>query len=91
MDNNEMVYRLCEIVGECSLLLATETSLTCSTLDITPDVVEPYKLNEKLVNQNLEMRHGAQTKAFPMHKVSCGIFTQVRSSIGCVQCIQSSA
>ncbi|KAG9028903.1 hypothetical protein FRB95_005901 [Tulasnella sp. JGI-2019a] len=48
----------------------------CEVIDIASDLVEPYELNKKMVNQVLELRHGSQTRAFPMSKLSCGPFTQ---------------
>ncbi|KAL4076824.1 hypothetical protein V8B97DRAFT_1504104 [Scleroderma yunnanense] len=51
-ENNEPVYRLCEIIN------------------LGPNLVKPYKINERIVNQTLELKHGKSIKAFLMDKVS---------------------
>lgn len=44
---------------------------------ISSELVEPYQLNLKTVNQQIEVKHGALQRAFLMQKVSCGSFTDV--------------
>ncbi|KZT38612.1 plus-3-domain-containing protein [Sistotremastrum suecicum HHB10207 ss-3] len=51
-DQNESVYRLCEITN------------------VGPDLVKPYKVNDKLVNQLLELKHGKSVRLFTMDKIS---------------------
>ncbi|KAG6333784.1 hypothetical protein ID866_5310 [Astraeus odoratus] len=38
--------------------------------DLGANFVRPYKVNNRMVNQNLELRHGKSVKAFSMDKVS---------------------
>jgi hypothetical protein len=45
--------------------------------DLAPDFVKPYKVNDKMVNQSLELKHGKSVRVFPMDKVSNGCFTPV--------------
>ncbi len=46
-------------------------------LDLAPDFVKPYKINERLVNQAFELKHGKSQKTFTMDKVSNGPFLEV--------------
>lgn len=39
--------------------------------------VKPYKINDKTVNQALELKHGASQRAWNMDKVSNGPFVEV--------------
>ncbi|PPR03365.1 hypothetical protein CVT24_012490 [Panaeolus cyanescens] len=47
----------------------------CEISNLAPDLVKPYKVNEQIVNQAFELKHGASTKVFNMDKVSNGGFT----------------
>ncbi|KAF9045520.1 hypothetical protein BJ165DRAFT_1415491 [Panaeolus papilionaceus] len=49
----------------------------CEVSNLAPDLVKPYKVNEQVVNQAFELKHGASTKIFNMDKVSNGPFTDV--------------
>ena len=40
--------------------------------------MKPYKVNEVMVNQELELKHGDSTRRFAMDKVSNAPFDQVR-------------
>jgi len=48
----------------------------CS-LDLAPDFVKPYMVNDKMTNQAFELKHGKSTRTFNMDKVSNGPFTDV--------------
>ncbi|KIO24932.1 hypothetical protein M407DRAFT_76345 [Tulasnella calospora MUT 4182] len=48
----------------------------CEVVELQRDTVDPYPLGNKMVNQLIELRHGAQTRAWPMMKISCGAFSQ---------------
>jgi RNA polymerase-associated protein RTF1 len=39
-------------------------------LDLGAELSKPYKVNNQLVNQTLELKHGMAVKAFQMDKVS---------------------
>lgn len=49
--------------------------------DLGPDLVKPYKVNDKTVNQALELRHGKSVRLFNMDKVSNGPFLPVRLTL----------
>jgi len=42
----------------------------CEIMNLGPDLVKPYKINDKTVNQALELRHGKSVRLFNMDKVS---------------------
>jgi RNA polymerase-associated protein RTF1 len=48
--------------------------------DLAADFVKPYKIDEKMINQALELKHGKSVRVFPMDKVSNGKFSIVRVS-----------
>jgi RNA polymerase-associated protein RTF1 len=39
--------------------------------------VKPYKINDKMINQAFELKHGKSMRTFNMDKVSNGPFTDV--------------
>jgi len=47
-------------------------------VDLAPDLVKPYKVNDKAMNQAFELKHGKSLKVFSMDKVSNGPFLEVR-------------
>jgi len=47
-------------------------------VDLAPDFVKPYKINDKTVNQAFELKHGKSMRTFNMDKVSNGPITDVR-------------
>ncbi|KAG9101765.1 hypothetical protein FRC06_002676 [Ceratobasidium sp. 370] len=49
----------------------------CEIVDLGPDLVKPYTFENQVTNQLLELRHGKDTRHFPMDKVSNGPFTDV--------------
>jgi Plus-3 domain len=60
-------------------------------VDLAPDFVKPYKVNDKTMNQAFELRHGRSLKVFMMDKVSNGPFLEVkryfeRPMFGFTQC-----
>ncbi|THH18000.1 hypothetical protein EW146_g2928 [Bondarzewia mesenterica] len=48
----------------------------CEIQNLAADLVKPYKMNDRTVNQAFELKHGSSAKAFPMDKVSNSSFTQ---------------
>ena len=56
--------------------------MTCLLLwlptDLAPDLVKPYKVNDKTLNQAFELKHGKSVKTFNMDKVSNAPFVDVR-------------
>lgn len=46
-------------------------------VDLAPDLVKPYKVNEKTINQAFELKHGKSIKTFNMDKVSNASFMEV--------------
>ncbi|EKM78499.1 hypothetical protein AGABI1DRAFT_60711 [Agaricus bisporus var. burnettii JB137-S8] len=46
----------------------------CQIQNLAADFVKPYKIDEKMVNQALELKHGKSVRVFPMDKVSNGGF-----------------
>lgn len=48
-------------------------------IDLGADLVKPYNFENQITDQMLELRHGKDTKLFPMDKVSNSPFTDVRS------------
>jgi len=49
-------------------------------LDLAPDFVKPYKINDQTINQAFELKHGKSVRTFNMDKVSNGPFIEVCSS-----------
>ena len=54
-------------------------------VDLAQDLVKPYKVNDKTMNQAFELRHGKSLKVFMMDKVSNGPFLEVIRHFG-VRC-----
>ncbi|KAF8153059.1 hypothetical protein B0H34DRAFT_722097 [Crassisporium funariophilum] len=48
----------------------------CEIKNLAPDLVKPYKIDDKLVNQALELKHGKSVKIWNMDKVSNGAFLE---------------
>lgn len=46
--------------------------------DLGVNLVKPYKINDRMVNQTLELQHGKSIKAFLMDKVSNSKIDSVR-------------
>jgi len=49
----------------------------CEVVDLGVNLVKPYKINEKTIDKNFELRYVDTTRLFPMDKTSNGPFTQV--------------
>ncbi|KAG5644828.1 hypothetical protein DXG03_007553 [Asterophora parasitica] len=47
----------------------------CQILNLAADFVKPYRINDKTVNQALELKHGKSVRSFPMDKVSNAVFS----------------
>ena len=47
--------------------------------DIGADLVKPYKVNNQMIDQSLELKHGSACKTWNMDKVSNSPFTLVRA------------
>ncbi|KAG8688571.1 hypothetical protein FRC08_011364, partial [Ceratobasidium sp. 394] len=48
----------------------------CEIIDLGPDLVKPYSFENQVTNQLLELRHGKESRHFPMDKVSNGPITE---------------
>lgn len=48
-----------------------------SDTDVPETTVKPYKVNDQLVNQEIELKHGESTRRFAMDKISNGPFEEV--------------
>ncbi|KAL0946298.1 hypothetical protein HGRIS_012545 [Hohenbuehelia grisea] len=46
----------------------------CEVLGFSPEVVKPYKINDKSVNRQFELRHGKSVRTFAMDKASNSTF-----------------
>ncbi|KAF9442144.1 plus-3-domain-containing protein [Macrolepiota fuliginosa MF-IS2] len=47
----------------------------CEIQNLSADFVKPYNINEKMINQALELKHGKSVRVFHMDKVSNGAFS----------------
>ncbi|ETW77432.1 hypothetical protein HETIRDRAFT_37203 [Heterobasidion irregulare TC 32-1] len=48
----------------------------CEIQSLSIDSIKPYKINEQIANQTVDLKHGQSLRAFPMDKVSNAMFTQ---------------
>lgn len=48
----------------------------CEIADLSKETVKPYKVNDKLVNQGFDLKHGTSIRSFNMDKVSNGPFIE---------------
>ncbi|KAF8909629.1 hypothetical protein CPB84DRAFT_1765028 [Gymnopilus junonius] len=48
----------------------------CEIQNLAPDLVKPYQVNGKMVNQAFELKHGKSVRAFNMDKVSNAPFME---------------
>lgn len=48
----------------------------CEIADLSAEAVKPYKVNDKLVNQVFDLKHGKSIRSFNMDKVSNGPFIE---------------
>ncbi|TFK31406.1 hypothetical protein BDQ12DRAFT_694203 [Crucibulum laeve] len=48
----------------------------CEVKNLAADLVKPYKINDKTVNQAFELKHGKSVRNFTMDKVSNAPFTE---------------
>jgi RNA polymerase-associated protein RTF1 len=74
-EKDQPQYRICEIQSE-----RQKSERECFVLfepDLGVNLTKPYKINDIMVNQTLELKHGKSLKAFYMDKVSNAPFTQV--------------
>ena len=57
----------------------TSAGVLCASfeLGLGANFTKPYKINDTMVNQTLDLKHGKSLKAFYMDKVSNAPFTQV--------------
>lgn len=58
--------------------LATALALVKLWKDLSKETVKPYKVNDKLVNQGFDLKHGTSIRSFNMDKVSNGPFIEAR-------------
>lgn len=47
-------------------------------VDLASDLVRPYRVDDKAMNQAFELKHGKSLKIFTMDKVSNGPFSEVK-------------
>jgi hypothetical protein len=76
MRDNECVYRVIPVFLFFSEALE----------GIGPDPVKPYRIDDKSINQLIELKHGKSARLFTMDKVSNSAFLPVgaqSSSFGC--------
>ena len=73
------VYRICQISGAFPCLWFVISICLISKLDLAPDLVKPYMISDKMINQAFELKHGRSAKIFTMDKVSNGPFLEVGS------------
>jgi RNA polymerase-associated protein RTF1 len=57
---------------------STSLALVKLRKDLSAEAVKPYKVNDKLVNQGFDLKHGKSIRSFNMDKVSNGPFIEVR-------------
>ena len=87
-DKGGGVYRICEISSK-AILTRIESHVINSMpfiTDLGPDLVKPYRIDDQLVDRNLELKHGNAQKVFPMDKVSNGPFEKV-SKVQSANCL----
>ncbi|KAF9563835.1 hypothetical protein CPC08DRAFT_686074 [Agrocybe pediades] len=48
----------------------------CQIINLAPDFVKPYKINDQTINQAVELKHGKSVRTFNMDKVSNGPFQE---------------
>ena len=72
MRNSEYVTRL---ISEISRSISTSTSQ-----DLAGELVKAYKVDDKEMDQALELKLSKSTRVYPMDKVSNSSFTLVRFS-----------
>ena len=70
MRNNECVYCIVPVVSSVEVLAG-----------VSPDLVKPYKIDDKSINQLIELKHGKSVKLFMMDKVSNSVFNQVGAQL----------
>ena len=75
------VYRICQINSKELIGLLFGRFIN-GFVDLAPDFVKPYKVNDKTMNQAFELRHGRSLKVFMMDKVSNGPFLEVKQYFG---------
>jgi RNA polymerase-associated protein RTF1 len=78
-EHGEPIYRICEVYGALlypDVIFWVSRSKGCLE-DLSKEQVKPYKVNDKLVNQVFELKHGKSIRTFMMEKVSNAGFQQV--------------
>lgn len=76
-ENGVGIYRVCEITSTC---FAPQHLVFCMFNlfeDLGPDLVKPYKIDDKTVNHAFELKHGKSVRLFNMDKVSNSEFLPV--------------
>ncbi|KAF4613299.1 hypothetical protein D9613_011058 [Agrocybe pediades] len=48
----------------------------CQIINLAPDFVKPYKINDQTINQAVELKHGKSVRTFNIDKVSNGPFQE---------------
>ncbi|EGO26839.1 hypothetical protein SERLADRAFT_464355 [Serpula lacrymans var. lacrymans S7.9] len=68
-EGSQPVYRLCEIQSTWYGHMYTVHVISI-VKDLSANLVKPYKINDKTVNQSFDLKHGKSVKSFTMEKVS---------------------
>lgn len=83
-ESNEAIYRICEITSACVLRYFLFASVEV-LVGIGPDPVKPYKIDDKSINQLIELRHGKSMRLFTMDKVSNSAFLPVGAQLSSLE------
>lgn len=76
-DRGEPVYRICEIRG--APVMPARKSIVETIVELGIDAVKPYKIDDKIIDRNFELKHGKSVKWFSMDKASNSEFLMVGS------------
>lgn len=57
--------------------LCDDTHILTFVLGLSPNRVKPYKVNDRLIDQAVELKHGKSMKSFNMDRISNSQFTRV--------------
>lgn len=72
------MYRICEIQSALKFYRSVATSINSSS-ELGADLPKSYQINDKTLNQGLDLKHGKSVKMFLMDKVSNSPFEPVRA------------
>lgn len=69
-DRGEPVYRICEIRGALIVPTCCMKSVVEIIIELGLEPVKPYKIDDKSIDRNFELKHGKSLKWFSLDKVS---------------------